>query len=284
LKKLESELDATRPAGIRLIMETALTPLAVDLSLRLTTTEKSVEADLRAAHNQVRETIRDYFETLETRADASINQIVGRALAVNLVDDIQIESATTTEQIGGSAVVTGTWSDEDTLLLAAVFGDVSVGERKLVVDRADAFVATRADARWMIVYADEDISVNSSREVELRWNEVTANTTGTSGDPKSPLLGVPNLVLTPHLGASRVKLLAFTELVKLEFIHIYYGFIHSSSPRFLKNDRPLILSHDTRAADCRMGRFCHIYDGCVSWRSRRQVNRGVRDPQGFPGA
>jgi len=68
----------------------------------------------------------------------------------------------------GSAVVTGTWANEDTLFLAAVFGDVSVGERKLVVDRADAFVASREGESWTIAYADEDIAVNSSREVELQ--------------------------------------------------------------------------------------------------------------------
>jgi len=106
LKKLETELDATRPAGIRLILETPLTPLAVDLGVRLTTAPKTVEADLRTAHNHVREAIRDYFDGLETRADASINQIVGRVLAVDQVDDIQIETAATTEQIGGSAVTT----------------------------------------------------------------------------------------------------------------------------------------------------------------------------------
>ena len=106
LKKLETELNATRPAGIKLTITAPLTPLVVDLRLRLTTTAKSVEADLRAAHNQVREAIRTYFDGLETRSNASINQIVGQALAVDHVDDIRIESAATTEQVGGLAVLT----------------------------------------------------------------------------------------------------------------------------------------------------------------------------------
>jgi len=106
LKKLESELDATRPAGIKLILDAPLIPLAVDLTLRLITTPKSVEADLRAAHNRVREAIRGYFDGLETRADASINQIVGVALAVDHVEDIQIDAAATTELVAGSPIVT----------------------------------------------------------------------------------------------------------------------------------------------------------------------------------
>lgn len=106
LKKLETELDATRPAGVRLVMETPLIPLAVDLRLRLVTAAKAVEADLRAAHGKVREAIGEYFDKLETRADASINQIVSRVLAVPNVEDIQIEQASTTELVGGAPVVT----------------------------------------------------------------------------------------------------------------------------------------------------------------------------------
>lgn len=105
LKKLETELDATRPAGVRLVMETPLLPLVVDLRLRLVTAAKTVEADLRAAHNQVREAVREYFDKLETRADASINQIVGRVLAVPNVEDVQIEQASTTELVDGALVV-----------------------------------------------------------------------------------------------------------------------------------------------------------------------------------
>jgi uncharacterized phage protein gp47/JayE len=96
LKKLETELDATRPAGVQLLMNTPLAALRVDLRVRLSTAPKTVEADLRAAHNQVREAISAYFDGLETRADASINQIVGRALAIEHVEDIHIEQASTT--------------------------------------------------------------------------------------------------------------------------------------------------------------------------------------------
>jgi len=95
LLKLESELQATRPAGVQLVMGLPLAPLLVDLGVQLTTKPKTVEADLRAAHNQVTESIRDYFAALGTDVDASINQLVGRVLAIPNVEDIRIESATT---------------------------------------------------------------------------------------------------------------------------------------------------------------------------------------------
>ncbi len=106
LLQLDTELQATRPAGVRVDLSTPLVPLAVDLSVRLTTADKTPESDLRAAHAQVQDAIRAYFDALETRSDASVNQIVGRVLAVPNVLDIQIDKASTTEIVGGAPVVT----------------------------------------------------------------------------------------------------------------------------------------------------------------------------------
>ncbi len=135
LKKLETELNATRPAGIRLILDTPLTPLSVNLTLRLTTASKTVEEDLRAAHNQVRSAISNYFDSLETRANASINQIVGHALAVDNVEDIQIVAATTTEQVGGTPVVTDRLDITEGIInlagLPTVLGELIIADSNL---------------------------------------------------------------------------------------------------------------------------------------------------------
>jgi hypothetical protein len=48
---------------------------------------------VRRAHDQVRNTITDYFARLPVRDDASLNQIVGRVLAVAGVTDVDITSA-----------------------------------------------------------------------------------------------------------------------------------------------------------------------------------------------
>ena len=135
LKKIETELDATRPAGVQLIFNAPLAPLKVDLSIRLTTQAKTVETDLRLAHNKVRDSIREYFGALETRADASINQIVGRALAVENVDDISIESATTTDTSGSAPVTTSRLDTAAGILDLAgqptVLGELNIADSNL---------------------------------------------------------------------------------------------------------------------------------------------------------
>ncbi|MCH8498917.1 MAG: baseplate J/gp47 family protein [Marinobacter sp.] len=93
LEQLRKELELTRPAGVRVILAAPLTPRSLDLAIRLKTADKVVEADLRAAHAKVRKAISDYFEQLPTREDASLNQLVGRILAVDHVVDVHIDHA-----------------------------------------------------------------------------------------------------------------------------------------------------------------------------------------------
>jgi uncharacterized protein (UPF0297 family)/uncharacterized protein YnzC (UPF0291/DUF896 family) len=178
LKKLETELNAARPAGIQLILSAPLIPLAVDLSLRLTTTAKSVEADLRAAHNQVREAIRTYFDGLDTRANASINQIVGLALAVDLVDDIKIEAATTREQVNGLPVLTDRL-DVDSGIIDLAGQPTLLGELTI----ADSNLPTELDL--VITFPPAaDIPVES--EIEAALTQAIAYLNTLSDEPFNP--------------------------------------------------------------------------------------------------
>lgn len=135
LLQLQTELDAARPAGVAVVLNAPLLPLPVDLSVRLRTAEKALEADLRAAHAEVRNTIRSYFEGLATRADASLNQIVGRVLAVPNVVDLQIDKATTTEIVAGVAVITDRLNRAagivDLAGLPTVLGELTVADVNL---------------------------------------------------------------------------------------------------------------------------------------------------------
>jgi uncharacterized protein (UPF0297 family) len=166
LKKLESELNATRPAGVQLLMGAPLIPLAVDLGLRLTTAPKTVEADLRAAHNQVRKAISDYFDKLETRASASINQIVGAALAVDHVEDIQIESARTVEQAGGVPVVTDRLDIPAGIIdlagLPTVLGELNI---------ADSNLPTELD---LVINFPQDAAVPLQADIEAALSQAMA--------------------------------------------------------------------------------------------------------------
>jgi hypothetical protein len=91
--QLKADLEAARPAGVRVEVLAVSVPLPVDMELRLVTQARLPEADLKRAHDGVRAALADYFTGLPLRADASINQIVGRVLAVTGVEDVQLLSA-----------------------------------------------------------------------------------------------------------------------------------------------------------------------------------------------
>jgi hypothetical protein len=91
--QLIADLDAARPAGVRVKLLGVSPPSPVDMDVKLVTEQRLPEADLRRAHDGVRAALVGYFGTLPLRADASVNQIVGRILAVAGVQDVQLLSA-----------------------------------------------------------------------------------------------------------------------------------------------------------------------------------------------
>ena len=91
--QLIADLDAARPAGVRIELLGVSVPLAVDIELKLITQPRLPEADLKRAHDGVRTALADFFTALPLRSDASVNQIVGRVLAVPGVQDVQLLSA-----------------------------------------------------------------------------------------------------------------------------------------------------------------------------------------------
>jgi hypothetical protein len=91
--QLIADLDAARPAGVRVELLGVRVPLPVDIDLKLVTQPRLPEAQLKRAHDAVRAALVDYFGSLPLRADASLNQIVGRVLAVVGVQDVQLLSA-----------------------------------------------------------------------------------------------------------------------------------------------------------------------------------------------
>ena len=179
--KLETELNATRPAGIQLDLKAPLAPLMVDLGLRLTTAAKTLEPDLRAAHQKVRETIRDYFDKLETDADASINRIVGLALAVPHVEDIKIETATTPAADG---------SPTPTNRLDTVAGVITLAGQPTALGQlgiADSNLPTEIDL--VINFpSDADVPLQSDIETAMSQSIAYLNTLGeTAFDPADSL-------------------------------------------------------------------------------------------------
>jgi hypothetical protein len=93
-QRLLTAIDETRPAGVLVTLDKAQPPRKVTLELVLTTAAGMLEQDLRAAQQDVRDGIEDYFTRLPAGDNGSLNKIVGIVLAVNGVEDVRIVSAT----------------------------------------------------------------------------------------------------------------------------------------------------------------------------------------------
>jgi hypothetical protein len=137
-QRLLAAIEEARPAGVQVELVAPLAPQRVDLDLRLATAPNLLTSDLLAAHEAVRDRIRDFFERLPAKESASVNKIVGLALAVAGVEDLRVVSAKVGETdvldltkaelaIGGAATVLGELRVADpalpTLLTAAITRD-----------------------------------------------------------------------------------------------------------------------------------------------------------------
>jgi uncharacterized phage protein gp47/JayE len=94
--QIDADLQANRPAGVFIDFAAAVVPASVALDIRLTTAAGLTESDLRAAHASVDAAIRDYFERLPIREDAKLSRLIGLALAVDGVEDVDIQAAQVT--------------------------------------------------------------------------------------------------------------------------------------------------------------------------------------------
>jgi uncharacterized phage protein gp47/JayE len=91
--QLIADLDAARPAGVRIELLGVRVPASVDVDLKLVTLARLPQTEVERAHSAVRAALGAYFDALPLHADASLNQIVGRVLAVQGVEDVQLSSA-----------------------------------------------------------------------------------------------------------------------------------------------------------------------------------------------
>ncbi len=93
LQRLRTAIDLVRPAGVHVELLDAAAPRRVDLQLLLTSDQLSTEADLRAAQRTVRDSVAEYFAQLPVGASGSLNALVGRVLAVPVIQDVQLLAA-----------------------------------------------------------------------------------------------------------------------------------------------------------------------------------------------
>lgn len=99
--RLERALDEARPAGVRLAIDYGSPPAAVDIELLLTTTDGLPENELRGIQNAVRAQVQEYFARLPADAAGSTARLIGPAMTVAGIEDLQIRSA----RVGGEDVL-----------------------------------------------------------------------------------------------------------------------------------------------------------------------------------
>ncbi|MGG6242091.1 baseplate J/gp47 family protein [Nodosilinea sp. AN01ver1] len=96
-QRLYTALEAARPAGIPFTIAAPNPPVPLNVSLRLTTASGLLEQELRGIQHTLQQQIADYFAQLTSAEPGSLNRLIGLALAINGVEDVQILSIVRTE-------------------------------------------------------------------------------------------------------------------------------------------------------------------------------------------
>jgi uncharacterized phage protein gp47/JayE len=94
MQRVVSAIHRVRPAGVKVVLQDAVAPKAVDLELRLVTGGDLLEEDRRAVQRNVQAQLTDYLARLPATDPASINRIVGLVLNNPEVEDVVLLSAT----------------------------------------------------------------------------------------------------------------------------------------------------------------------------------------------
>ena len=124
--RIRAAIADARPAGVFVNPPAVIVPGNVSLDIRLVSVDGLPPADLRAIQSEVRKEVTDFFAKLPTKADASLNKLVGLVLGIAGVEDMQLLSA----KLDGTALDTSRGS----LALAGratVLGSLSIADPAL---------------------------------------------------------------------------------------------------------------------------------------------------------
>ncbi len=104
-QRINTAIYDVRPAGVQVTLAEKVAPVSVDLTLRVRTSADLLEVDLRAAQENVRKKIGDYFTRLPAGEAGSVNRIIGLVLSVPEIQDVEIVHASPAIVAGGFDVV-----------------------------------------------------------------------------------------------------------------------------------------------------------------------------------
>ncbi|HIK55490.1 MAG TPA: baseplate J/gp47 family protein [Synechococcales cyanobacterium M55_K2018_004] len=89
-QRILQAIEDARPAGVRVEPPSIHPPVKIHLQLRLTTNDSLLDQDRQAIQRSLRDAYRDYFAKLPVGQAGSLNRLIGLALALRGVEDVQI--------------------------------------------------------------------------------------------------------------------------------------------------------------------------------------------------
>jgi hypothetical protein len=163
-EQLLAAIEDALPAGVRVELELATPPAAVDLALEVRTGDGLADTARRAAHESVRETVSNYLAHLRMDENARINQIVGLVMGISGVEDVTLVSANLHLPDGNS---------EDRLLPGeGIINLAGFPTRLADLSVADPNLPTRADLRILFpldAAAPDRNAVSAALEAALSY-------------------------------------------------------------------------------------------------------------------
>lgn len=100
-QRILSAIEQARPVGVNVLLASDVSaPALLDFSLKISTSNQLLPQQLRAAQNTLHQLLQDYFGKLGVAEEGSVNQLIGKILAISGIDDVEIINA----QIQGEEV------------------------------------------------------------------------------------------------------------------------------------------------------------------------------------
>lgn len=92
-RRLDASLKAVKPAGVALVISSGAAPRVVDLEVQLSTAADLLDSDLKRIQAEITKRFGEYFDQLPIDSEGSITRLIGLAMTVEGVEDVQVSGA-----------------------------------------------------------------------------------------------------------------------------------------------------------------------------------------------
>ena len=150
------------------------------------------------------------MSAMEGHATECVDFSVGNVVNITVDEDCPLPIGESPE---GIITVTGVMTSEDTGMFAAVFSDVSDGNRQLMLKSVNAFLVTRfsmdrdapedEDQNLKVIFYDVDVELTTQVDVAQSMWLVDVDTGGTPGDPSDDMMVINGIRQGAYAGGGQ---------------------------------------------------------------------------------